>query len=189
MKKDKDFLYYTTLRDLVTFSLLHVLMEASISPRRIPRTTRNEMFIRFLKPKLKQSRWKPVKNEIKRLLEIARHKTGHLEERLYELNKKAQESSLGAHQFYDLLVHLNETENFGSLLYTEGDELEADILYIREKELTDCFNSLRQIKPLSMTVRTERIETLLRCIDKTPAFYSEIQETQGDISHFLLHSA
>jgi len=191
VKADKDFEYYNCLRDLVMHSLLHVLMEASMSSRRVSRAARNKLLIRFFKPKLKQPKWKPVKNEIKRLLEIARHPTGHVEARLYELNQKAQESSLGAHQFYDLLVHLNEKEDFGSLLYQEGDEVESDILYIIEEQLTDCFDSLKQIKPISIQVSSERIPSLLSSINDYPKFSVEMKtwHKEQNVAHFLLHSS
>ncbi|WP_140120287.1 DUF2913 family protein, partial [Vibrio parahaemolyticus] len=52
MQIKRDFDYYYNLHHVVTHSLLHLLCKVSATERYVPVTTRNDILIKYLKPKL-----------------------------------------------------------------------------------------------------------------------------------------
>ncbi|MGR5205261.1 DUF2913 family protein, partial [Photobacterium damselae] len=60
--------YHALLSELIENSLLHLYGQVSASSRFVPTHKRNEILVRFLKPKVKQPQFKLVKTEIKRML-------------------------------------------------------------------------------------------------------------------------
>ena len=105
MRSLKDFDYYRNLHQVVSDSLLHLLFKVAGSSRHIPVATRNEILVRYLKPKLKMKQYSNIKRELKKMLQVGGHLKGNLEERLYELNEKAKNTKTeGAERLYNLLV-------------------------------------------------------------------------------------
>lgn len=52
MQIKRDFEYYRNLHNLVTHALLHLLNKVSETSRHVPVSTRNEILVRYLKPKV-----------------------------------------------------------------------------------------------------------------------------------------
>ncbi len=84
MQIKRDFDYYYNLHHVVTHSLLHLLCKVSATERHVPVTTRNDILIKFLKPKLTDKSLANVKKDIKLMLSVARRKGGNLEMKLHE---------------------------------------------------------------------------------------------------------
>ncbi|HAS6410548.1 TPA: DUF2913 family protein, partial [Vibrio vulnificus] len=121
MQIKRDFEYYHNLHNLVTHALLHLLSKVSETTRHVPISTRNDILIRYLKPKVNIKALSNIKKDIKLMLNVARKQGGNLEMKLYELNSQANRTKLaGAEKLYSLLVHLYDVEGIESRLFEEG---------------------------------------------------------------------
>lgn len=79
MQIKRDFDYYHNIHNVITYALLQLLCKVSLSPRFVPVSTRNEILIKYLKPKLKDKSLSNIKKDIKLMLSVARKKGGNLE--------------------------------------------------------------------------------------------------------------
>ena len=105
MQIKREFDYYHNLHDTVTHALLHLLSKVSTTNRHVPIQSRNDILIKYLKPKLKEKRLANIKKDIKLMLNTARQRGGNLEMKLHELNAQANKTKLaGAEKLYNLLV-------------------------------------------------------------------------------------
>lgn len=141
MQIKKDFDYYHNLHNVITHALLHLLCKVSASQRFVPVPKRNEILIKYLKPKLADKSLSNIKKDIKLMLNVARKKGGNLEMRLHELNSQANQTKLlGAEKLYNLLVHLYDSEGIESRLFEEGSEAEPGIIYMLEEQIEHGFD-------------------------------------------------
>lgn len=90
MQIKRDFEYYHNLHNLVTHALLHLLSKVSETARHVPVSTRNEILIRYLKPKVTNKGLSNIKKDIKLMLNVARKQGGNLEMRLFEEGSEAE---------------------------------------------------------------------------------------------------
>ena len=79
--------HYQALDELVTNALL--ALYAAIRQQGGFWTTkkRNELLVKFIKPKLKKPQFSTCKPEIKTMLTIGRSATGNLEKKLWDVNR------------------------------------------------------------------------------------------------------
>ncbi len=107
MQNNHDPAYYRNISTLTTNTLLHLLCKVSMSNRFVPITKRNEILIKYLKPKLTDKSFSNIKNEIKLMINLARASNGNLEFRLYELNAQTNRTNRAGSHFvnkYDLIL-------------------------------------------------------------------------------------
>jgi hypothetical protein len=191
MSVPKDFDYYRNLHQLITHALLHLLSQVSRSSRYVPVTRRNEILLKYLKPKLGDKALSNIKKDIKLMIQTARSKGSNLEMKLYELNDKAKQTKIaGAEKLYSLLVYLYDEERIESRLFEEGQATEPGILYLLEEHIEHCFDyDDSQIAPLSMLIQLERAPELIDVINRHGWFIAEMKEWNSDTSqaHLLLH--
>lgn len=191
MQIKKDFDYYHNLHKIITNALLHLLLTVSVADRFVPTTRRNEILIKFLKPKLNDKSLSNVKKDIKLMLNTARKKGANLEVKLYELNDKANHTKLaGAEKLYSLLVYLHEKEGIESRLFDSGMEAEPGILYMIEDHIEHGFDhSNTQIAPLSMLIQLETAPELITSINRFGGFSAEMKEWNATThqAHILVH--
>jgi hypothetical protein len=157
----------------------------------VPVQTRNEILIKYLKPKLKDKRLTNIKKDIKLMLNVARKQGGNLEMRLHDLNSQANRTKLvGAEKLYNLLVHLYDEEGIESRLFEEGSEAEPGILYMIEDQIEHGFDQEHnQVTPLSMLIQLERAPELIESINHHGLFLAEMKEwnAQTHQAHILVH--
>ncbi len=193
MQIKKEFDYYYNLHNLITNALLHLLCKVSLSNRLVPVLTRNEVLIKYLKPKLRDKSLVNIKKDIKLMINVARKKGSSLEGRLYELNSQANRTKLvGAEKLFNLLVHLYDTEGVESRLLDEGGEAETGIFYMLEEQVEHGFNkNHEQIAPLSMLIQLERAPDLIQSINAHGLFIAEMKEWNPEThqAHILVHPA
>ncbi|WP_234498153.1 DUF2913 family protein [Vibrio maritimus] len=193
MQPIKDFDYYRNLHQVVSNALLHLLCKISVSERHIPTAKRNEILIRYLKPKASDKAYSNIKKDIKLMLQVGRHKRGNLERRLYQLNDKAKETKIiGAERLYSLLVYLYDHEGIESKLFEEGQTPEPGILYMLESHIENCIDEDdNQVSPMSMLIQLERAPELIDIINQHGCFQAEMKEWNSDTfqAHLLLHPA
>ncbi len=191
MQIKRDFEYYHNLHSLVTHALLHLLGKVSATNRHVPVSTRNEILIKYLKPKVADKSLSNIKKDIKLMLNVARKKGGNLEMRLYNLNSQAHRTKLvGAEKLYNLLVHLYDVEGIESRLFEEGSEAEAGILYMIESQIEHGFDQQhQQITPLSMLIQLERAPELIDSINQHGLFVAEMKEWNAEThqAHIVVH--
>ncbi len=193
MQIKKDFDYYHNLHNVITHALLHLLCKVSSTQRFVPVTTRNEILIKYLKPKLNDRSLSNIKKDIKLMLNVARKKGGNLEMRLDQLNSQSSRATLvGAEKLYNLLVHLYDAEGIESRLFEEGSEAEPNIIYMIEEQIEYGFNQEhKQIAPLSMLIQLERAPELINSINAHGLFIAEMKEWNAKThqAHILVHPA
>jgi hypothetical protein len=191
MQIKKDFDYYHNLHSVVTHALLHLLCKISTSPRFMPVAKRNEILIKYLKPKLADKSLSNIKKDIKLMLNVARKQGSNLEMRLYELNSQANRTQLvGAEKLYNLLVHLYDEEGIESRLFEEGSEAEPSILYMLSEQIEHGFDQEhKQVAPLSMLIQLEQAPELPNLINAHGLFTAEMKEwnAQTHQAHILVH--
>ncbi len=191
MQIKRDFDYYYNLSTLVTNALLHLLCKVSSANRHVPTVTRNEILIRYLKPKVADKSLSNIKKDIKLMLNVARRKGENLEMKLHELNKQASKAKLaGAERLYNLLVYLYDEEGIESRLFEEGNEAEPGILYMIEEHIEHGFDdNNKQVTPLSMLIQLERAPELINAINHHGYFIAEMKEWNAEThqAHILLH--
>ncbi|EIA0806499.1 DUF2913 family protein [Vibrio vulnificus] len=191
MQIKRDFDYYYNLNTLVTNALLHLLCKVSASKRHVPISARNEILIKYLKPKVTDKSLPNIKKDIKLMLNVARKKGGNLEMKLYELNEKASKAKLaGAEKLYHLLVYLYDEEGIESRLFEEGSKAESGILYMIESHIEHCFNAEnKQVAPCSMLIQLERAPELIDTINRHGYFIAEMKEWNEEThqAHILIH--
>ena len=188
----KDFEYYVQLRTLLTHSLLHLFMQTAYSARRIPVKSRNELLVRYLKPKIKQSEYSMLKKDIRVLINIGRNAKGNLEKRMVELLSVAGKHQFnGVQRLYDLLVHLQENHGLVSHLFNPDTKAEPEILYVLEDHIEHCFENDEQVAPVSMLIQSNKAPNLVDIINQQRSFQAEMKEW-NDVSkqaHLVLHPA
>ncbi|EHH1078928.1 DUF2913 family protein [Vibrio parahaemolyticus] len=191
MQIKRDFEYYHNLHNLVTHALLHLLGKVSETTRHVPVSTRNEILIKHLKPKVNDKSLSNIKKDIKLMLNVARKQGGNLEMRLYDLNSQANRTKLvGAEKLYSLLVHLYDVEGIESRLFEEGSEAEAGVLYMIEEQIEHGFDQQhKQVAPLSMLIQLERAPDLIDSINQHGLFLAEMKEWNVEThqAHIVVH--
>ncbi|EHK6028020.1 DUF2913 family protein [Vibrio parahaemolyticus] len=191
MQIKRDFDYYYNLNTLVTNALLHLLCKVSSTTRHVPTATRNEILVKYLKPKVTDKSLSNIKKDIKLMLNVARKKGGNLEMKLHELNVQASKAKLaGAERLYNLLVYLYDEEGIESRLFEEGSEAEPGILYMIEEHIKHGFdNSHKQVSPLSMLIQLKRAPELIDSINNHGYFLAEMKEWNAEThqAHILVH--
>jgi len=70
MQIKKDFDYYHNLHNVITHALLHLLFSVATSSRFVSVPARNEILIKFLKPKLTDKSLSNIKKDLKLMLYV-----------------------------------------------------------------------------------------------------------------------
>ncbi|WP_333909547.1 DUF2913 family protein [Vibrio algivorus] len=180
------------MNNTVTYALLHLLCQVSLCERRVPVTKRNEILVKYLKPKLKDKRLANIKKELKLMIQIARTPNSNLEEKLHELNQQAIDVKASSRDnLIRLLADLKDNDGFDSQVFDEGQPTEPDVLCMLEEHIEHCFDELGyQIAPISMLIESARAYELLDIINHNNSFRAEMKEWNDSTkqAHLLLHS-
>jgi hypothetical protein len=187
--------YYQQLSSVIDNALLHLYCQIATTERFVPIAQRNTILNRFLKPKIKDLRYKTIKGDIKRMALIGQRPGGNIEAKLNELRKMAMEykdKMNGAQHLYDLLNHLFDDHGFDSRLFDNDEITEKEVIYIIKEHIEHCFElDGQQIAPISLCIQFEKNtpDMLLALINNTSLFIAEVKEYNADNqqAHILLH--
>ncbi|MEZ8236035.1 DUF2913 family protein [Vibrio splendidus] len=184
--------HYQALDELVTNALLALSCTMSQQGGFWTTKKRNELLVKFIKPKLKKPQFLTCKNEIKTMLSIGRSATGSLEQKLWDINRlnlEYQAKFSQADELYIMLSGLFEQHQFPSMLENSEKDLERDTLYMKEKGIENGFDEdNNQIKPLAMTVKTERLKALIEAVQANSIYRVEVDYVdEHEVIHLLLH--
>ncbi|WP_227992832.1 MULTISPECIES: DUF2913 family protein [Shewanella] len=185
--------FNTLVSDLVDNALLHLYFSVEETSRFIPMSKRNEILVRYLKPKLKDNHYRQIKRELRGLLAIGRSAKGDLETRLVEVRKVYQDPekrSTDVHKLFDLLKILRCEQGLGNQLVNENDEGVAEFIYMLEEDVAHAFNQVgEQVAPVSLFLGSNRIHDVIEVVERTGVFSAELQPLTEDTQqgHILLH--
>lgn len=160
--------HYQALDEIVTNALLALYLTMSQQGGYWTTKRRNELLVKFIKPKVKRPQFSTCKNELKTMLSIGRSVTGNLEQKMWgvnQLNLGYQAKFSQADELYIMLTEIFEQHQFPTMLEDPTNEMERDTLYMKEKSIEQGFDEdNNQIKPLAMTVKTHRLEALIEAL-------------------------
>ncbi|WP_240513913.1 DUF2913 family protein [Photobacterium damselae] len=181
------------LANIVDNALLHLYGVVSQTQRFVPTIKRNEILVRYLKPKLKSLRFKSIKAELKILIAIGRKRNGNLEAKLLELNRLANkyyQDMTDAHLLFKLMEILEDEYGFDSKLFDPNSIAIPDVIYVLPEHIENCFSDEgMQVAPVSLFIESERAMNLLSIIGESQLFSAEMQEWNETThqAHILLH--
>lgn len=185
--------YKGLLSGVVENALLHLYLEVSHQGCYVSRVKRNEILVRFLKPKIKASQYKLIKSELKIMVNIARNREGDLEAKLIELHRmgnKHQDGDTDAHALFELIERLKIDHNFTSKMYSPKFVSTPDVIYLIPDHMDNCFaEDGTQIAPISLFIESERAQELAGVINQTKLFTAHMKEwnEEKQQAHILLH--
>lgn len=188
----KNFKHYQALDELVTNALLALYCTMSQKGGFWTPQRRNEQLVKFIKPKLKKVQFATCKNEIRTMMNIGRRATGNLEQKLWEVNAMNltyRARLTPADELYIMLNALYEQHQFPSMLENAEEAMEIDTLYMSEKSVENGFDAdNNQIKPLTVAVKTQRLDTLIQAVQANGVYRVDIDSVdEQQVNHLLLH--
>ncbi|KAB0482430.1 DUF2913 family protein [Vibrio chagasii] len=190
----KNLKHYQALDMLVTNALLTLYCTMSNKGGYWTTKRRNELLVKCIKPKLKMKQFATCKNEIKTMICIGRDAVGNLEKKLWDvnaLNLDYQSKFSQADELYIMFSSLHEKHKFPSMMNNTSQYKEMDTLYITQEDIEDVFDGVNnQIKPLPLTVKTNRLNELIRAVEENGTYHVEAGDVNEDgLTSFLLHRA
>ncbi|MEZ9999948.1 DUF2913 family protein [Vibrio sp. 10N.261.46.A3] len=187
----KNLKHYQATTRLVTHALFALYFQIQSNKGYTPIKKRNEILVKFIKGQQKKAVYSTLKKEIKTMLAIGRNPKGNLEARLHDINQLNLEYKAKlthADELYILFNHLFEALNFTSQLTKPDTEIEEDTLYMNQSEVEEGFDERNnQIKPLSVTVKTQRLEALIDYVKSQGSYTIEVTSADGEVISLLLH--
>lgn len=184
--------HYYMLEKLVTNSLTSLYLEISTKKGYWTVKKRNDYLIKFLKSRSKMPKFTVCKKDIKAMLVVGRNAKGNLEKKLWDVNQinlDYKANLTQADELYILLTDLFEQYQFPSLLEQNSNQRETDVIYMKEKRLEQGFDeNNKQIKPLTMTVKTARLKELIDAVQAKGTYRVEVEseDEQGTVQ-LLIH--
>ena len=152
--------YYDLLSRLVVDSLLHLYLTVSETTRITPIYKRNEILVRFLKLNLKNDKYKHAKIEIKRLLEVGRHKNGNLEDKLLEIYATIinwMKNATDAQKLFDFLERLRSNYKLDTRFIINNEKHKPMFVYILQSHVETCFDNRGvQVAPVSLFFQSQK---------------------------------
>ncbi|AQS38650.1 Protein of unknown function (DUF2913) [Shewanella psychrophila] len=185
--------YQDIIKNLVDNSLLHLYISVAETSRLVPVYKRNEILVRHLKPMLKDSRYRRIKNELRRLLSTGRSAKGDLEAQLInvrELAHRVELDATGAQKLFKLLETLRYEQGLNSRIVNESEKRIPGFIYMLRDHIDNGFNEAgEQVAPMSLFLESDKMSGLVETIEKTRLFSTEIKQNDEDEKqgHLLLH--
>lgn len=189
----KNVRYFSLIEMIVVDSLLHLYLLISDSKGFVPSAKRNEILVRYIKPKLKDDNYKNAKPELKRLLIIGRSKTGNLENKLNEIYAHVlheMNNVTDAQRLFDLLEDLKHQHKLDSKFIIDNEARKPKFIYLLQSHIENCFGEKgEQVAPISLFLESPRANELEGMINETGLFIAEEYEINQAMQqvHVLLH--
>ena len=188
-----ELIYHDLMNNLVDNALLHLYFSVQESTRFIPVPTRNEILVRYLKPKLKDSHYRQVKRELRNMLSIGRKTKGDLEAKLVELRKlyqRLEKNITDAQKLFDLLEILRCEQGLESRFINEDERRVPGFIYMLQEHVEHGFNEAgEQVAPVSLFLESDKVCGLVEAIKQTGLFSAEMEQINEETQqgHILLH--
>ncbi len=178
--------YPSTVKNFCDSSLLHLYLSCSETTRFVPIHRRNEWLLKYLKPQLNKSEYKPLKKDIKSLLLLGKQRTADLEKQLLKLRGLVDNFDNDVEQFYSLLSVFEDELHLPSSLQRNPSLKEQ--ICISEQSIDAGFDkSGSQIAPLCITVYSSQWPEIDELVQKHGWFRLEVKETTSSDALMSLH--
>lgn len=147
--------YEQLLSTTIDNALLHLWISVASTGLCVPRRVRNQILVKWFKPKVKQAKYKLIKQELKSIVLAGKDPAVLLEERLCDLRELSQsyrEKLNDMHKLHYLLEHLWEVHGIQADLSEGVVEYQPKTLYVSKKRLEESFSDdKRQLQPILTT--------------------------------------
>lgn len=148
--------YERLLSVTIDNALLHLWISVASTKKCVPRGIRNQILVKWFRPKIKQTDYKLIKKEIKSIVIAGKDPNVLLEERLCDLRELSQsyrEKLNDMHKLHYLLEHLREGHGIQADLSEGVIEYQPKTLYVSQKRLEGSFSDdKRQLQPILTTL-------------------------------------
>ncbi|HFQ4838935.1 TPA: DUF2913 family protein [Vibrio vulnificus] len=148
--------YERLLSITVDNALLHLWITVASTNQCVPREVRNQILVKWFKPKVKQAKYKLIKKELKSIVVAGKKRAVLLEERLCDLRELSQsyrKKLNDMHKLHYLLEHLREEHDIYADLSECVVEYQPKTLYVSQKKLEGSFSDdKRQVQPILATL-------------------------------------
>ena len=182
------------MKTLVDNSLLHLYITITETTRLVPVHKRNGILVRYLKPMLKDSRYRRVKNELRSLLSTGRSPKGNLEAQLLDIRDiglNVEKNASDTQNLFTLLESLRCKQGLDSrIIASEKERMIPDMIYMLREHIENGFNDAgEQLTLLSLLLPSEKISDAIEEIELTGFFKPLMEHIDRDTQqgHILLH--
>lgn len=182
--------YHHLLKSTFENTLLHLYFRVKVSHSFVTEEQRNKIIIEFLKPKVKQGQYSPIKRKLKTIC-LMKNKFGSIENHLDGILRQYIEiaSKNDVDKLYCLL-ELFEKVGLDTKLIEETPTQEADVVYLDRSHIDNCFDDEnRQVAPISLFIHTNELEKFTACLTEQLYFKFEQYQKSEELSnyHYKLH--
>jgi len=182
--------YHHLLKSTLENALLHLYSKVSVSRSFITEDQRNKIIIDFLKPKIKQDEYSPIKKNLKTIC-LMKNRFGSIENHLNGIQRQYSEiaSKNDVDKLYSLLEHF-ERVGIDTKLIEETTTQEVDVVYLDRSHIDNCFDDEnRQVAPISLFIHTNELDKFAACLKEQLYFkFAQYQQNEElDTYHYQLH--
>lgn len=171
-------------------TLLHLYFKVNVYRGFVKEEQRNQIIIDFLKPKVKQARYSPIKKNLKTIC-LMKNKFGSIEKLLE--NILSEYSVIASKNDVDKLysvLELFEKSGLETKLIEETPTQEANVVYLDRAHIDNCFDDEnRQVAPISIFIHTNELDKFTECLTGQLYFKFELYQKSEELNnyHYQLH--
>lgn len=182
--------YHHLLKSTFENALLHLYFKVNASRSFVTEEQRNKIIIDFLKPKIKQSEYSPIKKKLKTIC-LMKNRFGSIESHLIGIQRQYLEiaSKNDVDKLYSLL-EMFEKVGIDTKLIEETPTQEVDVVYLDRSHIDNCFDDEnRQIAPISLFIHTNELDKFTACLTEQLYFKFEQDQQCEELKkyHYQLH--
>ncbi|CCN86007.1 DUF2913 family protein [Vibrio nigripulchritudo] len=168
MSPRRELSYHQTLSELVCHALLHLLSHVSMRSRFVPTATRNDILVKYLKPRLRDPALSSVKKDIKSMIAIGRHSTGNLERKLYAIQDLAAKAlARPMDKLCSVLEHLQQHNGIDSQVFSQGKLPKPNVVYLMESDIeTTVASVVSGSSPIPLLVTPSSVNAVTSSLEK-----------------------
>lgn len=185
--------YYQMYSSLVVNALIHLYISISDSAGNVSVVRRNEILVKYLKPFLKDERYRYIKNETRKLVVIGRQKMANLELKLVEVDELLKKSLIDvtdAQNLFDLLEIVRVKHGVESRFILNDEVRKPQFIYLLRSHVENGFSDAgRQVAPVSLFYESLFYDKLEAALNDEGLFKVEVAQVNHVFQqiHLILH--
>lgn len=185
--------YYQMCSSLVVNALIHLYISISDSNGNVSVVRRNEILVKYLKPFLKDERYRYIKNETRKLVTIGRQKMANLELKLVEVDELLKKSLIDvtdAQNLFDLLEIVRVKHGVESRFILNDEVRKPQFIYLLRSHVENGFSDAgRQVAPVSLFYESPFYDKLEAALSDEGLFKVEVAQVNHVFKqiHLILH--
>lgn len=187
----KDTSYHQLLQSTFENALLHLYFRINTSKVFVKEEQRNKIIIDFLKPKVKLAQYSSIKKKLKTVC-LMKNKLGSIEKHLDSIVSQyvSVETNNDVGKLYSVLESF-ESAGLETKLIEETPKTESDVVYLDRSHIEHCFSDdNRQVRPISLFIKTEDLSKFLKCLTEQNFFQFESSQSNEELKtyHYQLQA-